>query len=66
VAAGDVTIGPHNRVLFGAVITAEGGPVEIGRTCVVMENAVIRGVPGQETALATTYSLARALTSLAA
>jgi gamma-carbonic anhydrase len=49
VLAGDVTVGPHTRVLFGAVITAEGGPVEIGRDCVVMENAIIRGVPGQET-----------------
>ena len=49
VLAGDVTVGPHTRVLFGAVITAEGGPVEIGPNCVVMENAVIRGVPGQET-----------------
>jgi len=51
VLAGDVIVGPHSRVLFGAVITAEGGPVEIGRDCVVMENAVIRGVPGQETRL---------------
>jgi gamma-carbonic anhydrase len=49
VLAGDVTIGPHSRVLFGAVITAEGGPVQIGSNCVVMEHAVIRGVPGQET-----------------
>jgi carbonic anhydrase/acetyltransferase-like protein (isoleucine patch superfamily) len=49
VLAGDVTVGPHSRVLFGAVITAEGGPVEIGRNCVVMENAVIRGVPSQVT-----------------
>jgi carbonic anhydrase/acetyltransferase-like protein (isoleucine patch superfamily) len=49
VLAGDVTVGPHSRVLFGAVITAEGGQVEIGRNCVVMQNAVIRGVPGQET-----------------
>src|SRR6266702_5355412 len=49
VLAGDVTVGAHSRVLFGAVITAEGGPVEIGRNCVVMENTVIRGVPGQET-----------------
>jgi gamma-carbonic anhydrase len=49
VLAGDVAVGPHSRVLFGAVITAEGGPVEIGPNCVVMENAVIRGVPGQET-----------------
>src|SRR5258708_1682332 len=42
VLAGDVTVGPHSRVLFGAVITAEGGPVEIGRNCVVMEHAVVR------------------------
>jgi carbonic anhydrase/acetyltransferase-like protein (isoleucine patch superfamily) len=51
VLCGDVTVGPHSRVLFGAVITAEGGPVEIGRNCVIMENAVVRGVPGQETRL---------------
>src|ERR1700683_1693852 len=51
VLAGDVTVGPHSRVLFGAVITAEGGPVEIGTNCVIMENTVIRGVPGQETRL---------------
>src|SRR5690348_4095571 len=48
VLAGDVTVGPHSRVLFGAVITAEGGAVQIGANCVVMENTVIRGVPGQE------------------
>lgn len=40
---GDVSIGENSRVLFGAVITAEGGPVEIGAFCIVMENAVIRG-----------------------
>src|SRR6516162_11741925 len=51
VLSGDVTVGPHSRVLFGAVITAEGGPVEIGENCVIMENAVVRGVPGQETRL---------------
>ncbi|GAA4700396.1 hypothetical protein GCM10023215_43930 [Pseudonocardia yuanmonensis] len=44
VLCGDVTVGPHSRVLFGAVITAEGGPVEIGAHCVIMENAVVRGV----------------------
>jgi carbonic anhydrase/acetyltransferase-like protein (isoleucine patch superfamily) len=49
VLSGDVTVGPHSRVLFGAVITAEGGPVEIGSNCVIMENAVVRGVPNQET-----------------
>ena len=49
VLCGDVTVGPHSRVLFGAVITAEGGPVEIGANCVIMENAVVRGVPGHPT-----------------
>jgi carbonic anhydrase/acetyltransferase-like protein (isoleucine patch superfamily) len=32
-------------VLFGAVLTAEGGPVELGGQCIVMENAVLRGTP---------------------
>ncbi len=41
--SGDVTIGEGSCILFGAVITAEGGPVEIGCRCIVMENAVIRG-----------------------
>ncbi len=39
---GDVTIGENSRVLFGAVIAAEGGPVQIGDECIIMENAVIR------------------------
>jgi carbonic anhydrase/acetyltransferase-like protein (isoleucine patch superfamily) len=43
VLCGDVRVGPDTRILFGAVLTAEGGPVEIGRQCIVMENAVIRG-----------------------
>jgi gamma-carbonic anhydrase len=45
VLCGDVTLGPHCRVLFGAVVTAEGGPVEIGANTIVMEHAVVRGVP---------------------
>ncbi len=43
VISGDVTIGEGSRVLFGAVLSAEGGPVAIGAHCIVMENAVIRG-----------------------
>jgi carbonic anhydrase/acetyltransferase-like protein (isoleucine patch superfamily) len=43
VLCGDVRVGPETRILFGAVATAEGGPVEIGGRCIVMENAVIRG-----------------------
>jgi len=45
VIGGDVIIGAETCVLFGAVITAAGGRVEIGRNCVVMENAVLRGTP---------------------
>src|SRR5438105_13668488 len=47
VLGGDVTVGPHSRVLFGAVITAEGGPVAMGRDCVMMEPAVFTRGPGQ-------------------
>jgi carbonic anhydrase/acetyltransferase-like protein (isoleucine patch superfamily) len=43
VLCGDVHVGPEARVLFGAVVTAEDGRVEIGARCVVMENALIRG-----------------------
>lgn len=40
---GDVRVGAGCRVLFGAVLTAEGGPVELGASSIVMENAVLRG-----------------------
>jgi carbonic anhydrase/acetyltransferase-like protein (isoleucine patch superfamily) len=40
---GNVRVGPDARVLFGAVLTADGGPVEIGAGAIVMENAVLRG-----------------------
>jgi carbonic anhydrase/acetyltransferase-like protein (isoleucine patch superfamily) len=40
---GDVTIGENCRVLFGATLVAEGGPVVVGSHCIIMENAVVRG-----------------------
>ena len=43
VVCGDVEIGPDCRILFGAVLTAEDGPVQLGERCIVMENAVLRG-----------------------
>lgn len=43
---GDVSIGENSRILFGAILVAEGGPVEIGANCIIMENAIIRGTPG--------------------
>jgi carbonic anhydrase/acetyltransferase-like protein (isoleucine patch superfamily) len=39
---GDVTIAENCHVLFGAVIVAEGGSINIGAHCIIMENAVIR------------------------
>jgi carbonic anhydrase/acetyltransferase-like protein (isoleucine patch superfamily) len=40
---GEVTVGEQSCILFGAIVTAEGGPVTIGSNCIVMENAVLRG-----------------------
>jgi carbonic anhydrase/acetyltransferase-like protein (isoleucine patch superfamily) len=46
VLCGDVTIGDESRVLFGAVLTAEGGAIEVGSRCIVMEQALVRGRVG--------------------
>ena len=46
VLCGDVEVGPECRILFGAVLTAEDGPVLLGEGCIVMENAVVRGRAG--------------------
>ena len=51
VVSGDVHIGSGSRILFGAVLTSEGGPVRIGERCVVMENAVVRGRTGYRATL---------------
>jgi carbonic anhydrase/acetyltransferase-like protein (isoleucine patch superfamily) len=45
VVCGDVTVGEYSRILFGAVLVAEGGPVVIGSECIIMEQAVLRGTP---------------------
>ena len=42
VISGDVTIGEGCQVLHGAVLTAEGGPITLGVSVIVMENALIR------------------------
>lgn len=39
---GDVKIGKNTRIMYGAAIIAEGGAIEIGDNCVVLENAVLR------------------------
>ena len=43
VLCGDVRVAADARVLFGAVVTAEDGRVEIGARCVIMENALVGG-----------------------
>lgn len=44
VIAGEVTIGENASVGFGAVLTAESGPITIGRNVVIMDTAVLRGI----------------------
>ena len=51
VLSGDVRVGPDSRVLFGAVLTAEGGPIEVGQGCIVMENSLVRGREGHPAVL---------------
>jgi gamma-carbonic anhydrase len=43
VVCGEVHVGADVRILFGAVLTAEDGRVDIGDRCVIMENALVRG-----------------------
>lgn len=40
---GDVRIGPRARVMYGAVLDAEDGAVDVGESSIVCENAVLRG-----------------------
>ncbi|MEU8882056.1 gamma carbonic anhydrase family protein [Streptomyces hydrogenans] len=40
---GDVRVGPRARVMYGAVLDAEGARIEIGEATVICENAVLRG-----------------------
>jgi len=46
VVTGDVTIGARSRVLHGAVLNGDLGPVLVGSHVVVMEHALLRGRPG--------------------
>lgn len=39
---GDIMVGPGSRVLWGAVLVADGGPIRIGAESIVMERALIR------------------------
>lgn len=52
VVSGDVSVGEGSRILFGAVLTEDGGPVDIGRNCIIMEQALIRGRAEHRTRIA--------------
>jgi carbonic anhydrase/acetyltransferase-like protein (isoleucine patch superfamily) len=39
---GDVRVGPGARILYGAVLDAEGSRVEVGESAIVSEHAVLR------------------------
>jgi carbonic anhydrase/acetyltransferase-like protein (isoleucine patch superfamily) len=39
---GDVRIGPRARIMYGAVLDAEGAHIEVGQACVIGEHAVLR------------------------
>jgi carbonic anhydrase/acetyltransferase-like protein (isoleucine patch superfamily) len=43
ILSGAVRVGPGSCVLHGAVLSADGGPVDVGANCVIMEHAVLRG-----------------------
>jgi carbonic anhydrase/acetyltransferase-like protein (isoleucine patch superfamily) len=45
VLCGDVTVGEDCRIMFGAVLAAEGAPISIGPRTIIMENAVLRAWP---------------------
>jgi carbonic anhydrase/acetyltransferase-like protein (isoleucine patch superfamily) len=36
-------VGPGCRIMYGAQVIAESGSISIGRECIIMENAVLRG-----------------------
>src|SRR4051794_34496257 len=43
VVTGSVSVGPGSRILHGAVLNGDLGPITIGSNVLVMENAVLRG-----------------------
>ena len=51
VLCGAVRVDADARILFGAVLTAEDGEVEVGARTVVMEHALVRGRAGHPAVL---------------
>ena len=51
VLAGQVSVGPRARVMYGAVLDSEASKVEVGECAIVCENAVLRATAAGETDL---------------
>jgi carbonic anhydrase/acetyltransferase-like protein (isoleucine patch superfamily) len=62
VLSGDVRVGRDCRVLFGAVLSDEGGRVELAEHVIVMENALIRGRGGYPTRVGRNVIIGHTLT----
>jgi carbonic anhydrase/acetyltransferase-like protein (isoleucine patch superfamily) len=45
---GNVRVGAGSRIMHGARLIAETGTIELGRSCIVMENAVLRATGGHD------------------
>lgn len=43
IISGDVSIGPGCRVLHGAVLDGDAGPIRLGEDVLIMEHALLRG-----------------------
>jgi carbonic anhydrase/acetyltransferase-like protein (isoleucine patch superfamily) len=52
VVCGDVCVGAHCRILHGACVVAEGGTIDIGQYCIILENAVVRSTARYSTSIA--------------
>ena len=59
---GDVALGDHCSVWFGAVIRADNGPIRIGRQSNVQDAAVIHCLPGGEVLIGTQVSIGQTAT----
>jgi carbonic anhydrase/acetyltransferase-like protein (isoleucine patch superfamily) len=51
ILCGDVEVGAGCSIGFGAVLTAESGPIRLGADCIVMDTAVLRGIKGKPLSL---------------
>jgi carbonic anhydrase/acetyltransferase-like protein (isoleucine patch superfamily) len=62
VLSGEVSVRAHSRILHGAILTADGGPVTLDEHCVVMEGTMLRGTAAHPLSLGNYVLVAPTLT----